>query len=277
MSKTKITPICSILYSFIKENNKDKSQNELDNLIEIAIENNDYSFSTGLLGAGWLVAYLHQQEILTDDINELLYDFDDNFYKLAIKVIVEPDPNLTDLIEISTYYQQRLQNKSTSYNFYRRFIVFEVMKLLTEQLVKKVNSEHLTKSELVLLILKLSYLSKTYINEKEIEDIYYSKTEELISYYQQLSIFTAEDTDNIKLLQLASIQFGNPYWIKEIDKILLNDNLTESSPLGFITTSMNSFLRNEKEADFNLSNLNFIDKEDMLYLIISNVKNLKCN
>src|SRR5690606_21640352 len=113
------------------------------------------------IGAGWLLSFLHQQEIIKDDIDELLYDFDDNFYKIAVKIVVDDSASLNELLDIISYQQQRIQNKSNAYNFHRRFSLFETIKILTKKLISKLETDELSIQDKVKCLLKLSYLSRT--------------------------------------------------------------------------------------------------------------------
>lgn len=261
--------IYTILSSFINE--RRDALDLLELFIDNALQNNDYNFSSGLIGAGWLLSYLHQQEIIQDDIDELLYDFDDNFYKIAIKIIVEEKSSLAELLNIINYYQQRIQNKSNSYNYHRRFPLFETIKLLSEKLVSKLTSEELSIHDKIICLLKLSYLSRTCVNEKEIEKVYYEYTEKFISQYKLLKTLTAEDEFNISILLLASIQFEHPVWINELRNIH-NEFDLDSNAKCLMMNSFNQKIGDSKENKIQKNDLQDCKDENILYLIISNVK-----
>ncbi len=266
--------IYTLLYSYITFHNGKEIQNDLDSFIEIALNENDYTLSTGLLGAGWLLSYLHFNEIFNDDLDELLYDFDDNFYLLAVKSVVHPCPILEDLLQVINYFQQRLQNKSISYNFYRRFFLFETMKMLVEKLISLSTSYEMTRSDLARTILKFSYLASTCVSEKDIEECYYKQTEQLITYYQTQEDLLDEDIYNLKLVQLASIQFGNPHWISQISNMLnrgASPNYTESDS---ILDALILFLENNKNDAYDLNKCDFKNNKNLLYILTSNVKRL---
>lgn len=214
--------IYKILKDYIDETSRKETLILLDSFIELAIEKNDYSFSSGLLGAGWLMSYLHQEEFIKEDIDELLYDFDDNFYKIAIKVIVDENTLLDDLFDIITYHQQRIQNKLSKHNFHRRFALYETMKLLTEKLRIKLLYGNLSYYEVSRILLKMSYLNYTCLNEKDIEGPFYKNMENLISYYQQIKLHHIVDNDVEILcyLLLTSKQYVNPYWVTCIEELL---------------------------------------------------------
>lgn len=266
--------IYHLLHDFMTTANDNRVQVRLDHFIEIAIQNNDYTFDTGLLGAGWLVAFRHQCHMVADNIDELLYDFDDNFYKLAIQKVVRSDSGINDLFPLIDYYHQRLQNSSISYNFYRRFALFEIIKLLVDKLISICMSDQSTYTEQIRILLKLSYLNVTSVNEKEIEVCYYTKTEELISHYQNLHDLSAEDRDNLKWLQMASAQYANPYWVDQVKTMLTQKNadVGNSKP---ILNEISMFLEENKEDYFNLRNYDFKDHRHLFYTLVSNIKRLQ--
>ena len=266
--------IYHLLYAFMTTSNNDRVQVELDNFIAKAIQKDDYTFATGLLGAGWLFAYRHQHCMFTGDIDEFLYDFDDNFYTLAIQKIVKTDSCLDDLFPLIDYYQQRLQNSSISHNFYRRFTLFEIMKLLVDKLILICMSDQSTCADQIRILLKLSYLTVTCVSEKEIEMCYYTKTEELVSYYQNLHDLSVEDRDNLKWLQLASAQYANPYWVDQIKTMLIQKDADDCNSKS-ILDDINIFLEENKEDYFNLKNYNFKEDQHMFYMLVSNIKRLQ--
>ncbi|MBB2951297.1 hypothetical protein [Sphingobacterium sp. JUb56] len=266
--------IYNILELFINKSSKDKSQLQLDNFINKAIENNDYSFSTGLLGAGWLVAYLHQMEILTDDIDELLFDFDDNFYKIAINAIVVESTTLCETLEIINYFQQRIQNRQIKFNFYRRFVLFEIIKLLNEKLVNMISLKSLIISDSVKILLKFSYLIKTFINEKDLGNVFYSKTEELILHFQNKKIFDNTDLENIYILLIACIQFGNPHWVKTIRNLLPKVNNSSESLLSFLRMIVQLMIQDSKRAKIGFKDLKSDINSYHLGFIVTNLKGI---
>lgn len=263
--------IYHLLHDFMTTNNNDKLQVELDNFIAKAIQNDDYTFATGLLGAGWLFAYRHQHRMFAGDIDEFLYDFDDNFYTLAIQKIVKTDSCIDDLLPLIDYYQQRLQNSSISYNFYRRFTLFEMMKLLVDKLISICLSGRSTCGEQIRILLKLSYLNLTCLSEKEIEMCYYTKTEELISYYQNLHDLSLEDRENLKWLLLTSAQYANPYWVDQIKTMLIQKDADFCNSKS-ILDDISIFLEENKEDYFNLKNYNFKEDRRLFYTLVSNIK-----
>ena len=198
-----------LLSQYLVAFDKEKFEENLHIFIEAAIDRDDYSFNTGLLGAGWLLSFGYQHDLVEGDIDEVLSDFDDNFYKLALRIIVDVNSSLEDTLNLIHYFQQRVQNKPLKHNFYRRFALFETIKLLTEKLNSLLKNNSLTRYEEIEAVLKISYLSQTCMNEKEIEEIYYSKTEELIEKYRTLPELSSEDLYYLHLLQLSCIHYNN--------------------------------------------------------------------
>lgn len=262
--------IYTLLKSFIDKS--EDAQEELDLFIANAVQNNDYNFSSGLIGAGWLLSYLYQQEIIKDDIDELLYDFDDNFYKIAIKTIVEDKSSLDDLLNIITYFQQRIQNKSSSYNFHRRFALFETIKLLAEKLVFKLAADELSIHDCIKCLFKLSYLTRTCVNEKDVEEVYYSKTEELIKYFSRVKFLSIQDEYNLRLLQLSCIQYDSFYWVNEIENIFVLKDECSKSELLIMMKNINNILFNDPEKKIDMSIYNTLEKENLLISLVTNLK-----
>lgn len=141
---------------------------------EVLRKENDLSFETGLLGLGWIIAYLIREEYLDLDGDDILYDIDDNLYKLCIKEVAVKHFDVNRLIHFVSYYQERIQYKSSAV-FYRRFTHDECMKLLIEKLnsflTNLQDNDFLDNiSPIVNVIWKFSYLKVISINNKLVDD-----------------------------------------------------------------------------------------------------------
>jgi hypothetical protein len=154
-----MTDVCQVISEYLVDLDKNKYEKHLEFFIDSAIDRDDYSFNTGLIGAGWLISFFHKNEVIEDDIDEILFDFDDNFYKLAMKAVVDTNNSYEEILHLIHYFQQRIQNKSTQHNFYRRFTLFETIRLLTEKLSSQLRNNTLTRNQEIEVLLKLSYLS----------------------------------------------------------------------------------------------------------------------
>lgn len=215
--------VYELLDSFIKNNDREENEKLLDIFVEKAIIAEDYTFSTGLMGIGWLIAYLSYHDILQIDVDDILYDFDDNIYKITVNKITNRETKIDELINLITYYQQRLQNKSHKHNFYRKFALTECLMLLVNKLKEllEINDRQLSPYDLSKVMLKVSYLAITCINEKDIEDIYYKYMENLIYHYtSNHENLTILDMESLYYLLFSAKQYRNPYWSKSIEGIL---------------------------------------------------------
>lgn len=265
--------VYQLLSVFILNSNKEKIEILLDDFIEEAILKDDYSFSTGLLGAGWLISFLNKQDMIDVDEDNVLYDVDDNIYKLTIKAIVSINISIDELLELISYYHQRILNKSKYYNFYRRFALFECLKLLVDKvssiMAVDTSLSHFEKSK---ILLKYSYLITTSFSENEVEVLFYKTIEELISYYQSIkpNNFKVKDIEALNYLLLTSRQYANPYWIKCIEIILKQIDLKYFG-LESLARISAKYLPNE-ENHITKDLLDLQVKNKLVFLLASNLK-----
>lgn len=211
-----------MLYLYHSSASEEEKIQKLDAWISTVIASNDYGFDRGLLGLGWLISYLIQEELMEGDADEILEDVEDVLYKLTIKEIVHPEYRVSELLYFATYYQQRLEYKSKAH-FYRRFTLFESLKLIIEKLNKFLMSEEDTAApsrikDQVDIVLKYSYLSKKIIGEKLIEEAFYPAVESLIDFFEDQKCLDGY-TEEFAKLYLCVKQYEHPHWEEKIQSI----------------------------------------------------------
>lgn len=261
--------VFGILYNALYLQNKDEVEIDLDALMLVAIEQDDYSFDCGLLGLGWLITFLVQLEYFELDVEEVLYDFDDNMYKLAMKAIADRESQIDHLFELIVYFQQRLQSKINYNNFYRRFSLYECLRLLIEKLTKTISEDQISIFQLSKVSCKMSYLIKTCLNEREIEVIYYDQMEFLISCFEKKSHLTELETQALCYTLLSANQYKNPFWEMRLEHVLHSKGAL-SEEVRFLI-GLNDIGFNEK---IDISTLDFtgiIEKDQLLFFVVTNV------
>ncbi|MBL1408203.1 hypothetical protein [Sphingobacterium faecale] len=214
-----------MLYTYVSTNFKDIQDKILEDWASEVIENGNHSFEKGLLGLGWLIAFLVENDYIKGDADEILEDIDDTLYKLTIGEVLNPKTEIEQLLCYVTYYQQRLQYKSKAH-FYRRFSHFECMKLLLKKLnnflleTREKTSVSLIRDQ-INIVLKYSFLVKTCVNEKLVEEAFYPAVEALLNFFRQQEELKGAEEDLAKLY-LCVQQYDNPYWIDSIEAICTN-------------------------------------------------------
>lgn len=202
--------------------NSNLSHDLLERWANDIIKKNDYTFKNGIIGLGWLVDFLIQNGYMFGDANEILEDVDDNLYKFSIKISLEEPPNIDMLLELITFYQQRITNKKSTTQFYRSFTHFECLKLLLSRLNRflldsPVNSR--TSPLKINTVLKYSFLMKSWLTESLVEEAFYTSIESLIPYLEDLSeeigYIVDLEVDVLKLLACV-VQYQNTYWIEKL-------------------------------------------------------------
>ncbi|WP_223583052.1 hypothetical protein [Sphingobacterium sp. GVS05A] len=247
-----------------------------EGFIEVALEKEDYSFANGLLGAGWLISYLIKHGFIDEDPDDLLHDFDDNIYKIAIKAVVSNATSISELLELICYYQERIQNKPIKYNIFRSFIQREILKLLVDKMLKIVTSDtrKILRQELSSILLKLSYLVMNGYQESDIEEILYSKMECLITHYQSTkTVESAADIDTLYNLLLTSRQYNNPYWSKQITNLLAD--VKNRNDWSSVVEMLIKIVPLEKRDAFSANLLAIKDKKRLVFLL-TNLRALNC-
>jgi len=267
-----------IFYRYISSCSEDREEELLDNWSSTVLSTNDYSFESGLLGLGWLIAFLIENDYIEGDADEILEDIDDTVYKLTIREVLEPTTNVTSLLYYSTYYQQRIQYKSNA-PFYRRFAHFECMKLLLEKLNSfLLESSDFTSSSIlsdqIQVVLKYSYLTKTCINEELVDEAFYTTVERLLDFFEHQQN-PAKFEDELAKLYICIRQYENPHWIDRFDHIWPGtkeeDGVPKSTDSSFWSKVSSAFSQNRPVStqDFFLET----DKEKYnIFLYHTNIK-----
>lgn len=264
-----------LLSNFIFSNNKEDNETSLDNLIEEAIQENNYSFFDGLLGVGWLISYLTKNDMLEADVDEILYEVDDHIYKMTINAVVKNQLDLDYLLQLISYCHQRLLNVINPKNIYRRFALIESLKLLIDKAcILTENHYSSLPVEKAKFLLKLSYLINTSFFEKDIEVFFYKNIEYLIGHYQKKlpNSFQYEDQNALCYLLLTSKQYSNPYWVQQIVNIINLVDYSEANlnVLRNVADSYNPLIQNSILVDLPHSH-----KEDsLIFLLASNLKSI---
>jgi hypothetical protein len=213
-------------YLFSEDNNRPS-----DEVIELwmteIVSMDQYTFSDGIIGLGWLVSFLIQNGYIAADVDEILENVDDNIYKFTIKTILEEQPDIDQMLGLVTFYQQRIANKESKASFYRNFSHFESLKLLLKKLNDFLLSHTITHQNLSInigVILKYGYLIQSEVRDPLMEEVFYSKTEQLIVYFEALSSVTITNEILLDLLKFAAgiKQYHQPYWAEKINAVYLN-------------------------------------------------------
>lgn len=220
------TDTLEILSSFIRLSSTEQNTQMLDDWAENIIAENKYGFQDGLLGLGWLIAYLIETKHIEADADEILEDIDDTLYKLTIREVMLEHTDVDNLLRYITYYQQRLQYKSKAH-FYRRFTHFECIKLLIQKLNAFLDAHIANMSKdirnLSNILLKYSYLTKTCIPETLIEKPFYETMEELIEYFEKHESNGSNKEALAKLL-ICSKQYEHTHWADRIRAIVTRND-----------------------------------------------------
>lgn len=153
-----------------------KGKELLDYISENLSSYEDYSFDTGILGFGWLVAYLHQQKLIDINSDEVLEDVDDQVYKLTVKEISGNKLDIGMLLGLLDYHIIRHRNKNPDEIYYRKLIHQSCLTLLAEKCTRFMEgllTVNVLKEDDIRtyckFILKLSYMI-TYFQNKMIKD-----------------------------------------------------------------------------------------------------------
>ncbi|WP_400262938.1 hypothetical protein ACFX5U_07640 [Sphingobacterium sp. SG20118] len=195
----------------------------LETYIVEALEDDDYTFSSGLLGIGWFIALLDYEKMIQIDIDEILYDFDDNLYKIALKVIVDKNATIEEVTNLITYFHQRFLSKSNLKNNYRRFPIYECLKMLMEKWITLISTYYKIYCRITLAknLLKMSFVGVKAYENKEGEQVFFNVIEILlIEYSASDKILSEKDIEAIFYLLIAVKQFHNPHWENLIRDVL---------------------------------------------------------
>jgi hypothetical protein len=146
------------------------TENILNDIIENLGGLTNYTFSNGLVGFGWAIEWLSQNDLIQENTNEYLDEMDDEVYK---EVIVKRYENYTleeGIIGTLLYLFRRLKTKSSGVNFYKQICLKEISSLLMDSLAERVkelvsnksNSKKFTGLEIKFFGQSLMILTKFY-------------------------------------------------------------------------------------------------------------------
>ncbi len=126
--------VCISLYVSEQPADNIKAGELLDEIGENVCSIESFSFNDGLLGIGWGIEWLAQNQMLEVNTNEVLEDLDDEVYKLIMY-------NKADSIELNTgtlgrllYLYKRVTSKNPDTNFYKDICNKECLVLLIDEL-----------------------------------------------------------------------------------------------------------------------------------------------
>lgn len=249
----------------------------LETYITEALEDDDYSFSSGLLGIGWFIALLDYEKMLQIDIDDVLYDFDDNLYKIAIKVIIDSNADIDEVMDLITYFHQRFLNKSNLKNNYRRFPMYECLKMLMGKCIAllSINYKLYNQKILAKTLLKMSFVGVKAYENKEGEQVFICVVENLINKYSISDKDLSEkDIEVLYYLLITVKQFYNPFWENLIEEIL--GERKNNNPKIMILEQISQINSTTKEIRlFDIYDATEINDKGFLSTLLSNVKFVK--
>lgn len=173
----------------------------LDFIAENIFSCEDYSFENGITGFGWLIAFLHQEEYLHINSDEILEDVDDQIYKMTLADLGQDEPSIDQILGLVNYFLIRHRNSNVEENFYRKFAHSECLNLLFNYLIcyieNCIHGTHITFYEFNIcckILLKLGY-STEYIDFKNVNDQLIEFHIHFILFYE-VKIKTSKDFGN---------------------------------------------------------------------------------
>ncbi|KGE16124.1 hypothetical protein [Sphingobacterium deserti] len=263
---------------FSSDHDESVLKTNLDVLIKDVVEREDYSFHNGILGVGWLLEYLEQNDYLYfGDLDELLIDIDDNIYKLSSVALSDQNESVIRYLEYLSYFQLRRTNKRKTNNFYRNFVHKECLALIINRLIylydacKKINS--IEGNDLPLTLLKISSLTNTGLEEYRMEEFFFYWMEYFCEYYSnKQKDLDARHSENVLFLLITAIQYDNPYWVGLFSQILYDNlELLDMNRCGFVIPSL---INSDPSIKMDVGSVNPLCME-ILMIFVVNIKNLK--
>ncbi|WP_312391180.1 hypothetical protein [Chryseobacterium sp.] len=214
------------------KNSHQKGCDLLDIIAEKIFVCEDYSFNNGIIGFGWLIAFLHQEKYIRINSDEVLEEFDDQIYKVALSNLGEKEKKINELLGLTNYFLIRHRNTNPKEKYFRKFIHSECLNLIFNNFVNYIEAciykKDMTNSEFYYgckILLKLSY-SNQYIFDKNLQD---KLIDFHIYYIQFVDQKLSKDYKSINLtcfLYLLLSIMQQEYRIFERRMSLLGENLT---------------------------------------------------
>lgn len=269
-----------ILYYYLSSDDDTSEHHDvLDEWTTKVLQSGDHGFDRGVLGLGWLIAFLIDKNYIYADTDEILEDIDDLIYKLTIKEVVAPSINVSVLLHHITYYQQRLQYSSKAH-FYRRFTHSECVKLLIDKLNKFLLENDImnsvdTISNKINVLLKYSYLIDTCINETLAEKAFYPAIEGLLDFFERQDNVIVFN-EQLAQLFITAKQFGNPYWVDRVVSIYANAGIEsgQTADQQDLLLWDNTYINHPNKGILLEKDISSVSDEDKysLYLYYTNIK-----
>ncbi|MDX8569061.1 MULTISPECIES: hypothetical protein [Elizabethkingia] len=248
-----------LLFLSKEEKNTNKALKLLDHIAENIFSCKDYSFNNGVVGFGWLVAFLHHRKYIDINSDEVLEDMDDQIYKVTLQQISRKEIEVDELLGLIDYHIIRHRNKNQNEQYYRKFIHQECFNLIVDRLIKYIVElmvgEELTKSQFddyCKIVLKFSY-SSHYIKNKSIEESiiryivfsfsFLEKNKSKINLYHQEinNLFFAMNNMKFQILikefeKITEYNFKDSY--VDISTIASNLNILETNKIVYLISNI---------------------------------------
>lgn len=119
---------------------KQKASELFYQIAEEITDLNDWTFSSGIIGFGWMTEYLAGNGIIEMDTHSFLMDLDDQVY---LNVLMKKNPNLgleSGDVGMALYLYKRLSNQQTHDVFFRMICNVECLSILIERICEKTES-----------------------------------------------------------------------------------------------------------------------------------------
>jgi len=229
MDNNKLLTI-DVLDSFLRSG---EEKDELLNKFVAQIENQgDLTLESGMVGLGWLVCFLQKHGMLDVCLDEVLWDIDDLAYNLTIQAISANNADSSHILELITFYNQRILTVNNQSNQLRSPFILECLKLLLDKIVERINSINIIDKiqEFCAILSKLSFLMASTIKLKDVEDAFYTATERFLYQIKTSREIRLDQSCVINAL-IALHYYNNPTWNLEINNILSEDNRKENTEI----------------------------------------------
>lgn len=119
---------------------KQKASELFYQIAEEIADLNDWTFSSGIIGFGWMTEYLAANSIIEMDTHSFLMDLDDQVY---LNVLMKKNPNLGlegGDVGMALYLYKRISNQQTHDLFFRMICNVECLCILIERICEKTES-----------------------------------------------------------------------------------------------------------------------------------------
>jgi len=215
-----IENIYDLLALFICENEDNESNSYLlESWCSKVIEENSFNFSNGLIGTGWLLGFLIQNDYLDGDADIVLEDFDDLFY-CYFMTNQNSNHSIDFLLDLVRYFYIRITADNYSSNKYRQWAIrdccFIILKKILQYAEKDYEIENIDIR--VDIIAKFSCFIKLELYIALLEKSFFSMMEDTLQFIKDIG------KDKIKICSLLKLrfcimQYGNRSWYNESKEI----------------------------------------------------------